>query len=298
MKPLYFCLILLSLFAAHPVSAQQTGQDSTGLPGDNFSLQGALDQFKLAASPEEFEKAINTESNHINNLDLDGDGKTDYVKVVDQSEGESHAFVLQVPVSEKENQDIAVIELEKNGNESAIVQIVGDSDIYGEELIIEPAPESEKETSSKGKGPDAHYSIDQPIVVVNVWGWPSVRYVYGPAYHPWVSPYYWHYYPPYWHPWRPVAWTVWHPYHYHYHRAYVVTPTHRVVHAHAVYTPHRTTSVTVTKRYSTPVNHYRVNTKKTTVHGPHGHQTTVKHTTVKGPHGHTKGSKTTVKRHH
>jgi hypothetical protein len=95
------------------LSAQQTGQDSTGLPGDNFSLQGALDQFKQAASPEEFEKAINTEDNHINNLDLDGDGKTDYVRVVDQSEGENHAFVLQVPVSEKESQDIAVIELER-----------------------------------------------------------------------------------------------------------------------------------------------------------------------------------------
>ena len=298
MKRMHFFSCLFAMFITWSLSAQQTGQDSTGLPGDNFSLQGALDQFKLAASPEEFEKAINTEDNHINNLDLDGDGKTDYVRVVDQSEGDYHALVLQVPVSEKESQDIAVIELEKNGKESAIVQIVGDSDIYGEEVIVEPSPESEKETSTKGKGPDAHYTKDEPVVVVNVWGWPSVHYVYAPAYHPWVSPYYYHYYPPYWHPWRPVAWHVWHPYHYHYHRVYVVTPTHRVVHAHGVYAPHRTTSVTVTKRYSTPVNHYRVHTSKTTVNGPHGHQTTVKHTTVKGPHGHTKASKTTVRHHH
>ena len=31
-------------------------RDSTGLPGDNFSLQGALEMFKKASSPEEFEK--------------------------------------------------------------------------------------------------------------------------------------------------------------------------------------------------------------------------------------------------
>ena len=98
--------------------------------------------FKQSASPEEFEKAINKEDNHVNNLDLDGDGKTDYVRVVDKSEKDVHALILQVPVSEKESQDIAVIELEKNGDESAMVQIVGDSDIYGEQVIVEPNPES------------------------------------------------------------------------------------------------------------------------------------------------------------
>jgi hypothetical protein len=198
----------VAIFIIGPVAAQQTGQDSTGMPGDNFSLQGALDLFKKAASPEEFEKAINTENNHVNNLDLDGDGKTDYVRVVDKSEKDVHALVLQVPIAEKESQDIAVIELEKNGSESAMVQIVGDSDIYGEQVIVEPNPESSEESGKKGKGPDADDDIAQPIVVVNVWGWPSVRYVYAPAYHPWVSPYYYHYYPPYWHPWSPVAWHV------------------------------------------------------------------------------------------
>lgn len=29
--------------------------DSTGLPGDNFSLEGAIELFKQASSPEEFE---------------------------------------------------------------------------------------------------------------------------------------------------------------------------------------------------------------------------------------------------
>ena len=37
--------------------------DSTGLPGDHFSLDGALELFKNAESPEAFEKALNTENN-------------------------------------------------------------------------------------------------------------------------------------------------------------------------------------------------------------------------------------------
>jgi len=297
MKPLYFLFSLITLLIIGPVAAQQSGQDSTGMPGDNFSLQGALEMFKKAASPEEFEKAINTENNHVNNLDLDGDGKTDYVRVVDKSEKDVHALILQVPVSEKESQDIAVIELEKNGSESAMVQIVGDSDIYGAQVIVEPNPESTEEAAKKGKGPDANYDMDKTVVVVNVWGWPSVHYVYAPAYHPWASPYYYNYYPPYWHPLAPSPWHVWHPYHYGYHSVYVITPTHRVVHAHGVYTPYHRSSVTVHTRYAAPVNHYKVNTHKTTYVGPQGHKTTVKQTTVKGPHGQTKAKKTTVKHH-
>ncbi len=59
----------------------QSDTDSTGLPGDNFSLQGALEMFRKAGSPEAFEKLLNTEDNKVNNLDLDGDGNTDYIRV-------------------------------------------------------------------------------------------------------------------------------------------------------------------------------------------------------------------------
>src|ERR1044071_10446998 len=137
MKPTNYLLTIFLLFFAL-ITKAQSGTDSTGLPGDNFSLQGALQMFQKASSIEEFEKLINTEDNHVNNLDLNGDGDIDYVKVIDKSEKDVHAFVLQVPVSENENQDIAVIELEKTGDTTAVLQIVGDEDIYGEEVIVEP----------------------------------------------------------------------------------------------------------------------------------------------------------------
>ena len=118
MQNLKQLFLLVVCFAATTLSVKaQT--DSTGMPGDNFSLQGALEMFKQSSS---FEKLINTESKNVNNLDLNGDGDIDYVKVIDKAGKDVHAFILQVAVSETENQDIAVIELEKTGDTTAMLR--------------------------------------------------------------------------------------------------------------------------------------------------------------------------------
>jgi len=298
MKPANYLLTFFLVFFVVTTKAQ-SGTDSTGLPGDNFSLQGALQMFQQSSSIEEFEKLINTEANHINNLDLNGDGDIDYVKVIDKADKDVHAFILQVPVSDNENQDIAVIELEKTGDTTAVLQIIGDEDIYGEEIIIEADGGGNEDDANDGggSGPGAdQFSYNYTRIVVNVWHWPSVRFVYGPVYRPWVSPWRWHSYPGWWKPWHPLRWHVWHPFHVGYHRSFAVVHTHRVIHAHTVYKPYRTTSVTVHTRHSTAIGNYRVNRTKTTVTGPRGNKTTVKKTTLKGPGGKVKGQKTTVKR--
>ncbi|MFL5762961.1 MAG: hypothetical protein ACJ77K_03395 [Bacteroidia bacterium] len=220
------------------ISISGNEPDSLGLPGDNLDLQGVLELFKKSASPEEFEKALNTPDNQVNNLDLNNDDKTDYIRVVDHFENGAHALVLQVPVNESEAQDVAVIEIEKTGDETADAQIVGDEDFYGKDYIIEA-----------GEGtppPPPSMAANRSVVIVNVWAWPCVRFVYAPAYVIWISPWHWHYYPVWWTPWEPVLWHVHHMrvirYHHPYwHRVY----THRVVKAHSVYAPHRTVSATV-----------------------------------------------------
>jgi len=298
MKPTNFLLTIFLLFFVL-VSKAQSGTDSTGLPGDNFSLQGALQMFQKASSIEEFEKLINNEDNHVNNLDLNGDGDIDYVKVIDKNDKDVHAFILQIPVSENESKDIAVIELEKTGDTTAVLQIVGDEDIYGEEIIVEPdgGGADGDGDGSKGSGPAFDQFSSGPVrVVVNVWYWPSVRFIYGPVYRPWVSPWRWQHYPVWWRPWHPLRWHVWHPFHMGYHRSFVVVHTHRVIHAHAIYRPYHTSSAMVHTRHSTAVGNYRVSRTKTSVTGPRGNTTTLKKTTVRGPGGRVKGQKTTVKR--
>lgn len=244
---------------------------------------------------------INSEDNGVNNLDLDGNGETDYIRVIDKSDKDVHAFVLQVSVSEKENQDIAVIELEKTGDEQAVVQIIGDEDIYGEAVIVEPGDAGnsfvEENTEAVTGGPYIDETdLATPGIVVNVWFWPSVRFIYGPVYRPWISPWRWHYYPTWWRPWRPLGWYAFRPRFHHYHRPFVVVHTHRVVRAHRVYTPVRVSSTTVRTRNSVAVNNYRVTRTKTTVTGPRGNSATRTTTTVRGKQGKVKAKKTRVRR--
>ena len=291
MKPINryrLILFAVSILLSPSLFAQVVSlQDSTGLPGDNFSLQGALEMFKKAGSPEEFEKLVNTEDNRVNNLDLNGDGETDYIKVVNRSEGDAQAFILQAAVSESENQDIAVIELEKTGAANAVLQIVGDEDIYGEETIVEPVDEGR---DAKAQQPAAH-------VTVNVWAWPSVKYIYSPAYVGWVSPWRWAFRPVWWHPWSPLRVHAFYPFHAPYHHRYVIVHQHRTVYAHRVYRPIRTTSVLVHNRNQTSVNHYRASRTTKTVAVTNNNRNvkvTRKTTAVKGA-GRGRAAKTTTK---
>lgn len=291
-----FLLFITALLFAQ-VSFAQAEMDSTGLPGDHFSLEAALDLFEKANTPESFETAINTPNNHVNNLDLNEDGEIDYIKVVTHKDGDAFVFVLQAIVSETENQDVAVIQLEKTGKDKAMAQIVGDEDIYGEEVILEPGDDDDEEPGldAPDKGPAPYYN--SAALIVNVWAWPSVRFVYGPSYRPWVSPWRWRSYPNWWRPWRPFTWSVWKPFRVNHVRPGIrVSYTNRCIRANRVYRPVRAHSTVVRARHANSVGNYRVTRSKTTVTGPRGNSVSRKTTTVRGSRGNIKGQKTTVKR--
>jgi hypothetical protein len=230
--------LFLTLFTTLLLSAQKPTNIQAGYPGENFNLEGALDLFKNSNSLEEFEKKLNSENNDVNNLDLNEDGETDYIRVVSHKDGNAQVIILQAMVSENESQDAAVIEIEKTGNEEAVVQIIGDEDIFGKQIIVEAYDDN----SNREK------------VAVNVWFWPSVRFIYNPSYVVWVSPWGFYNRPIWWKPWRPHPLHVFHarvlPYRQHYH----VVSVHRVTHAHKVYTPKRTTSTVVHTRTTTKIS--------------------------------------------
>ncbi len=216
------------------------------VPGDNFSLEGALELFKQSDSPEEFERLLNSPDSKVNNLDLNGDGYIDYIRVHDRYQGNVHAFIIQAVISESEVQDIAVITLEKLANGKAVLQIIGDEDIYGIETIIEPTQEVRTYAGTR-----------TTRTVVNVWAWPSVQYVYGPYYTGWVSPWGWYDRPIWWRAWRPVAYVHYHPIWRPYYSYYAPCYTRRVVYAHEIYHPYRSTSVIVHHRHRDQVHRYR-----------------------------------------
>ncbi|WP_130734380.1 hypothetical protein [Flavobacterium sp. J27] len=256
-----FLFVLITTFSSY---AQQDNSNNLEYTGENFSLEGALAIFKKAANLEEFEKMINEENNNVNNLDLNGDGEIDYVVANAIQENETHVIILSAYLSETEKQDIATIGIEKTGNDEAILQIEGDEDLYAANTIVEPLDIEEKAIKT-GHGPSP-FDIKTTAVVVNVWFWPSVRYIYAPSYVVWKSPYRWNVYPRWWKPWKPYRHAIFYtrcaPHRVYYSR----TPTRRVVVARKVYTPRRSRStVVVHTRKGTTIVHKNRRGKTTVV---------------------------------
>ncbi len=211
----------------------QTGSEpeKLGLPGDNLNLYAVMKLFQESPTLEEFEKKLNEENSQINNLDLNGDDETDYIKVLDEVEGTVHNIVLQVAVSATENQDVAVFTVEKNKDGSVDIQLTGDEELYGKDYIIEP------NTAETGSTPNPGYTgaapanqvtrtLDDKQIVVNnfttveIQRWPIVQFMYVPTYVVWRSPWYWGHYPGWWRPWRPAYWDFYFGYHYNYYSFY------------------------------------------------------------------------------
>jgi len=255
-------LLLFALCTA--LQAQGTATDSTGLPGDHLNLSAVLNLFKSSNSLEAFENSLNKEKSQINNLDLNEDGEVDYIRVVAHQSGDFHAIVLQVPINAAESQDVAIIEIEKTGKEQALLQIIGEEWLYGPNYIVEPFEES----MNGGEGGPSATEGEWMRVVVNVWFWPSVRFVYRPGYRAWVSPWRWAYYPTWYRPWRPAPLRIYYPRTVVYRNSFHVVRTHRVVRAHRVYTPIRTYSPAVRTRTTTRVvrtNNGTVVSRNTTI---------------------------------
>jgi hypothetical protein len=196
-------LLLLYLAAAMSLLCQpvfsQANKDTTellGLPGDNLDLYAVLTLFQKSKTIEGFEKSLNDEKTGVNNLDLNLDKKVDFIKVVTKKDGDAFTFILQVDVTKKETQDVAVILVNKDKNNKVSIQMVGDEDLYGKDYVIEPKGNSSV-TANPGYTGENPVTVNVPATNVTVvQSAPIVQYVYSPAYVPYVPPYYYGYYPP------------------------------------------------------------------------------------------------------
>jgi hypothetical protein len=233
--PRLFLLLVAMAVLSLPSPAQESVRpDSLGLPGDNLNLYAVMRVFQESPTLEEFERKINSQEDRINNLDLDGDGNVDYIRVKDNVSDNDHSIVLQVQLSRTDSQDVAVIMVNKDQDNNVFVQMVGDEALYGTDYIVEPNYDRTAEKLSgetpnpayAGNGDEESRTFDgEPVTVVKVapvevYRWPIVQYIYVGGYRPWGSPWYFGYYPPWWRPWRPSFWHAYWGYHYYQHRYY------------------------------------------------------------------------------
>jgi hypothetical protein len=214
-------LVLSMILLSFPVFSQ-TENDTTslGLPGDNLDLYAVLDLFQKSKTIEDFEKVLNEEKTGINNLDLNLDNKVDFIKVETEQKENDFTFILQVDVTEKETQDVAVILVSKDKDGKVTLQIVGDKDLYGKDYVVEP-----KTTTTPAVTSNPGYVGTEPVTVnvpssttvVVVESAPIVQYVYSPVYVPYYPPYHYAYYPPYYAAFAVVAVGVYRHNNYYYH---------------------------------------------------------------------------------
>ncbi len=243
MNKSFLSLIVLALCLFCVPVFSQTENDTTllGLPGDNLDLYAVLDLFQKSKTIEEFEKTLNEEKTGINNLDLNLDTKVDFIKVETKQKDESFTFILQVDVTEKETQDVAVILVDRDKNKKVTLQIVGDKDLYGKDYVVEPKPAAPEST------PNPAYTGTQPATTTNAAGAvtdatktattstaaapatttvvvvesaPVIQYVYSPVYVPYHPPYHYGFYPPYFVAFTCVAVSAYRHHHYYHHAAY------------------------------------------------------------------------------
>jgi hypothetical protein len=255
--------ILAALFWAtslvsNPVFSQDiTVVTPTSEAADGLDLQAVAELFKDAKDLEEFEMSLNDPEVGVNNIDLDDNGEVDFIRVMEEASNDAHVIVLQVPLGENEFQDVATIEVEKNGEDNYNMQIRGNEIIYGANFYIAP-------------------------VQVHVHTWPIIPWIFRPVYHPYRSAFHFGFYPRWWHPWHPV--TV------HVYRTrtvrYTARATFTVTHAT------RVTRVTKVNYHASSSTLVKKQTRLT--HGGHERTTTVKAGKVE-VHNLKTGKETTIK---
>ena len=226
-KFLSIVLLFLSLFSVVAFAQSKDKPVSLGLPGDDLDLYAALEVFQKSKTIEDFEKTLNDSKTGVNNLDLDKDKKVDFIKIITNKEDDDFSFILQVPVSKTENQDVAVIFVSKDKAGQVSIQAIGDEDMYGKDYVVEPKGASATGSGTANPGYSGGSSETMnlpaqtaPTTTVVVQSAPIVQYVYSPAYVPYYPPYYYGFYPPYYVPFVPIARAIFWANNFHCHGGY------------------------------------------------------------------------------
>jgi len=138
------CLLVVMSFFSLSAFSQGGAKDTAmlNLPGDNLDLNSVMVLFQKSKTIEAFQQSLNDSATGINNIDLNKDGKVDFIKVVTKKKDSTYTFIMQVDVSEKKTQDIASIIVDKGKNKKITLKIVGNKDMYGKDYVVTPNTEA------------------------------------------------------------------------------------------------------------------------------------------------------------
>ena len=175
----YSASILILFTAVTPLFAYDNRD--IYVQSENFSydldLNAVASLFGSSKDLADFEWRLNDPYSQISNLDLNGNGEVDYLRIIETTRYDIHLIIIQAVIGPDLYQDVATIEVARDRYNKTTIQIVGDPYLYGRDYIIEP------------------YYVYAPVIYNYFWG---SRY-----YRPYYSRYRWGYYPRHYRSWRP-----------------------------------------------------------------------------------------------
>lgn len=95
-----------------------------------LDLNATTELAKKAKDAADFERLLNSQVEAVNNIDLNDDGKVDYIKVTEYGSDDKRGFSLTDEISPGKVQEIATIDIQREG-EKATVQTTGNPSLYG-----------------------------------------------------------------------------------------------------------------------------------------------------------------------
>jgi len=174
-KLLIIALIAIG-FGSCKAQSQTTVYAKNSDISDNLDLRAVASMFGDSDNLQDFERRLNDPKYQISNLDLNGDDQVDYLRVIESVEDRTHVVIIQAVLDRDVYQDIATIDIERDNSNKVVVQVVGNSYLYGDNYIYEPV-----------------YSV-APVIYTSFW---------VTNYRPYYSTWGWNVYPTYYSAWRP-----------------------------------------------------------------------------------------------
>lgn len=151
---------------------------SAGDLSEGLDLNALGEVFQSSTDLQHFEQQINNPELYLNNLDINGDGKVDFLRVLEEETDYGRLITIQAIVGENTFTDVAYIDIQRDNSGKYQVQIRGEEALYGERT----------------------YYVPRYDYVT----WPIVLSLWGPDYYYYNSPYYWGHYPTWYSPYSCV----------------------------------------------------------------------------------------------
>jgi hypothetical protein len=138
----YFVPVLIFFVFIWALKGINSGQQSRGSDynvtvtvdsdaKDGLDLEALIELVKKGKNAKDIESKLNNPGG-INNLDLDEDGKVDFIKVTEYgNKKDAYGFSFTVELEGNEEQEIAEIEIDKEGD-NANISARGNEQVYGQ----------------------------------------------------------------------------------------------------------------------------------------------------------------------